>query len=100
MCRDYAHLAIAFFRALNIPARYCTGYPGDVGTPPPYPPGDFASWFEAFLDGRWHTFAPRSNTPRVGRIQMARGREAVDVAMITSFGLNSLEGFKVWSDQI
>ena len=100
VCRDYAHLAIAFFRALNIPARYCTGYLGDVGTPPPYPPGDFAGWFEAFLDGRWHTFDPRSNTPRVGRIQMARGREAVDVAMITSFGLNSLEGFKVWSDRV
>ena len=67
VCRDYAHLAVAFCRALNIPARYCTGYLGDVGTPPPYPPGDFAAWFEAFIGGRWHTFDPRNNVPRIGR---------------------------------
>lgn len=62
VCRDYAHLAIAFCRALNIPARYCTGYLGDAGTQPPFPPGDFAAWFEAYLDGCWHTFDPRNNT--------------------------------------
>jgi len=64
VCRDYAHLAVAFCRALNIPARYCTGYLGDVGTPRPYPPGDFAAWFEAYLGGQWHTFNPRNNVPR------------------------------------
>jgi transglutaminase-like putative cysteine protease len=100
VCRDYAHLAIAFCRALNIPARYCTGYLGDVGTPRPYPPGDFAGWFEAFLDGKWHTFDPRSNEPRIGRVLMARGRDAADVAMITTFGPNTLEGFKVWCDEV
>ncbi len=100
VCRDYAHLAIAFCRALNIPARYCTGYLGDVGTPPPYPPGDFAGWFEAYLDGHWHTFDPRNNSRRIGRVLIARGRDAADVAMITTFGLNTLEGFKVWTDEI
>ncbi len=100
VCRDYAHLAIAFCRALNIPARYCTGYLGDVGTAPPYPPGDFAGWFEAYLDGRWHTFDPRNLEPRIGRILMARGRDAADVAMVTTFGRNTLEGFRVWSDEI
>ena len=100
VCRDYAHLAIAFCRALNIPARYCTGYLSDVGTPSPYPPGDFAAWFEAYLDGRWHTFDPRNNTPRVGRILIARGRDAADVAMVTTFGPNTLEGFRVVTDQI
>ena len=64
VCRDYAHLAVAFCRALNIPARYCTGYLGDVGTPPPWPPGDFAAWFEAYLGGAWHLFDPRNNVPR------------------------------------
>ncbi len=100
VCRDYAHLAIAFCRALNIPARYCTGYLGDVGTPPPYPPGDFAGWFEAYLDGRWYTFDPRNNTPRIGRILIARGRDAADVAMITTFGPNKLENFRVWTDEV
>lgn len=100
VCRDYAHLAVAFCRALNIPARYCTGYLGDVGTEPPFPPGDFAAWFEAFLDGRWHTFDPRNNTPRVGRVLIARGRDAADVAMVTTFGPNTLESFRVWTDEI
>lgn len=100
VCRDYAHLAIAFCRALNIPARYCTGYLGDVGTPPPYPPGDFAGWFEAYLDGQWYTFDPRNNTPRIGRVLIARGRDAADVAMITTFGPNTLEGFRVWTDEV
>jgi len=100
VCRDYAHLAIAFCRALNIPARYCTGYLGDVGTPPPYPPGDFAAWFEAYLGGQWHTFDPRNNTPRIGRVLIARGRDAADVAITTTFGPNTLKSFRVWTDEI
>ncbi len=100
VCRDYAHLAVAFCRALNIPARYCTGYLGDIGTQPPYPPGDFAAWFEVYLDGRWHTFDPRNNVPRIGRVLIARGRDAADVAMAMTFGPNTLEGFRVWTDQI
>jgi transglutaminase-like putative cysteine protease len=100
VCRDYAHLAIAFCRALNIPARYCTGYLGDVGTPPPYPPGDFAAWFEAYLGGQWHTFDPRNNTPRIGRVLIARGRDAADVAITTTFGPNTLKSFRVWTDEV
>jgi transglutaminase-like putative cysteine protease len=100
VCRDYAHLAIAFCRSMNIPARYCTGYLGDVGTPPPFPPGDFAAWFEAWIGGRWHIFDPRNNTPRSSRILMARGRDASDVAIATTFGPNMLESFRVWTDEI
>jgi transglutaminase-like putative cysteine protease len=100
VCRDYAHLAIAFCRALNIPARYCTGYLGDVGTPRPYPPGDFAAWFEAYLGGQWHVFDPRNNVPRVGRVLLARGRDAADVAITTTFGPNTLQGFRVWTDEV
>jgi len=100
VCRDYAHLAIAFCRALNIPARYCTGYLGDVGTPPPYPPGDFAAWFEAYLGGQWHTFDPRNNVPRIGRVLLARGRDAADVAITTTFGPNTLKSFRVWTDEV
>jgi transglutaminase-like putative cysteine protease len=100
VCRDYAHLAIAFCRSMNIPARYCTGYLGDVGTPPPFPPGDFAAWIEAWIGGRWHTFDPRNNVPRIGRILIARGRDASDVAISTTFGPNTLEKFTVWTDEI
>jgi transglutaminase-like putative cysteine protease len=100
VCRDYAHLAIAFCRAMNIPARYCTGYLGDVGTSPPFPPGDFAAWFEVYLGGRWHTFDPRNNVPRIGRILIARGRDAADVAITTTFGPNTLKSFRVWTDEI
>jgi len=100
VCRDFAHLALAFCRALNIPARYCTGYLGDVGTPPPYPPGDFAAWIEVWLGGRWHTFDPRNNTPRIGRVLMARGRDAADVAIAMTFGPNQLTGFRVWTDEV
>lgn len=100
VCRDYAHLAVAFCRCMNIPARYCTGYLSDAGTPPPYAVGDFAAWFEAYIGGRWHTFDPRNNVPRIGRILMARGRDASDVAMVTSFGPNYLESFRVWTDEI
>ena len=100
VCRDYAHLAITFCRCMNIPARYCTGYLGDVGTPPPFPPGDFAAWFEAWIGGRWHVFDPRNNVPRMSRVLMARGRDASDVAIATTFGPNYLESFKVWTDEI
>jgi transglutaminase-like putative cysteine protease len=100
VCRDYAHLAVAFCRCLNIPARYCTGYLGDVGLPPPYAPMDFAGWFEAYLDGTWYTFDPRNNTPRMGRVLIARGRDAADVAISTTFGPNTLEGFRVWTDEV
>ena len=99
VCRDYAHLAIAFCRCMNIPARYCTGYLSDLGTPPPYGVGDFAAWFEAWIGGRWHTFDPRNNVPRVGRVLMARGRDACDVAIATTFGPNVLENFTVWADE-
>jgi transglutaminase-like putative cysteine protease len=100
VCRDYAHLAIAFCRCMNIPARYCTGYLGDMGAPPPYGPPDFAAWFEAYLGGRWYTFDARNNVPRIGRVLMARGRDAIDVAITTTFGPNTLVGFKVWTDEV
>ena len=100
VCRDYAHLAVAFCRALNIPARYCTGYLSDIGTPLPYPPGDFAAWFEAYLGGQWHMFDPRNNVPRIGRVLLARGRDAADVALTTTFGPNTLNSFRVWTDEI
>ena len=99
VCRDYAHLAIAFCRCMNIPARYCTGYLGDIGVPPAGPM-DFAGWFEAYLGGRWHTFDPRNNTPRIGRVLMARGRDATDVALTTTFGPNTLASFKVCTDEV
>ncbi|MDQ2929041.1 MAG: transglutaminase family protein [Caldimonas sp.] len=100
VCRDYAHLAIAFCRAVNIPARYCTGYLGDIGMPPPYGPMDFAGWFEAWLGDRWYTFDARNNMPRIGRVLMARGRDACDVALSTAFGPNILEDFKVRTDEV
>jgi transglutaminase-like putative cysteine protease len=100
VCRDFAHLAIAFCRCMNIPARYCTGYLGDIGLPPPYAPMDFAGWFEAYLDGTWYTFDPRNNTPRLGRVLIARGRDAADVAISTTFGPNTLEGFRVWTEEV
>jgi transglutaminase-like putative cysteine protease len=100
VCRDYAHLAITFCRCMNIPARYCTGYLSDVGTLPPYGVGDFAAWFEVWIGGRWHLFDPRNNVPRIGRILMARGRDASDVAIATTFGPNTLESFKVWTDEV
>ncbi len=100
VCRDYAHLAIALCRCLNIPARYCTGYLGDIRIPPVHAPMDFAGWFEAYLGGRWYTFDPRNNTPRIGRILIARGRDAADVAISTTFGANVLESFRVWTDEV
>ncbi|MGK2880874.1 MAG: transglutaminase-like domain-containing protein [Mycobacterium sp.] len=100
VCRDFTHLAIAFCRCMNIPARYCTGYLGDIGMPPPYGPMDFAAWFEVYLDGRWHTFDARNNTPRIGRVLIARGRDAADVALSNSFGPNTLTSFRVWTDEV
>ena len=99
VCRDYQHLAIALLRALNIPARYATGYLGDIGTAPCPLPGDFSAWMEVFLGGQWVTLDARHNTPRIGRVLMARGRDATDVALTTSFGPAKLERFKVWTEE-
>jgi transglutaminase-like putative cysteine protease len=95
VCRDYAHLAVSLCRAMNIPARYCTGYISDVGLPPPYAPMDFCAWFEAYLGNTWQTFDPRNNAPRTGRILMARGRDAADVAISNTFGSSLLRKFLV-----
>jgi len=100
VCRDYAHLAMSFCRCLNIPARYCTGYLGDIGIPPPYGPMDFAGWFEAYLGGRWYTFDARNNTPRIGRVLIGQGRDAADVPITHTFGPNTLSSFKVWTDLV
>ena len=96
VCRDYAHLAIAFCRCLNIPARYVNGYLGDIGVPI-LDPMDFSAWIEVYLGGRWMTFDPRNNVPRIGRIVVARGRDAVDVPLINSFGPHVLKSFRVWT---
>jgi transglutaminase-like putative cysteine protease len=100
VCRDFAHLAIAFCRCMNIPARYCTGYLGDIGVPPLDAPMDFSGWFEAFLGGRWHVFDARFNTPRIGRVLIARGHDASDVAISTTFGPNTLVSFRVWTNEV
>lgn len=100
VCRDFAHSAIALCRCMNIPARYCTGYLGDIGVPPPYGPMDFAGWFEAYLGDRWYTFDARNNTPRIGRVLIARGRDACDVALASTFGPNTLTSFKVITDEV
>jgi transglutaminase-like putative cysteine protease len=95
VCRDFAHLAVTFCRCMNIPARYCTGYLGDIGVPIVDEPMDFSAWFEAYLGGEWYTFDARHNVPRIGRIVMARGRDATDVAISTSFGRSTLVQFNV-----
>jgi transglutaminase-like putative cysteine protease len=100
VCRDYAHLAIAFCRCMNIPARYCTGYLGDIGVPRSSAPMDFAAWFEAYIDGRWYTFDPRNNMPRIGRVLIGRGRDATDVPISNTFGPNTLAAFNVWADEV
>ncbi len=100
VCRDLAHLAIGFCRAMSIPARYATGYLGDIGVPAVDAPMDFAGCMEVFLDGAWHTFDPRNNTRRIGRLMIARGRDAADVAISTSFGTSYLQLFRVWTDEI
>ncbi|KAB1074915.1 transglutaminase-like domain-containing protein [Methylobacterium planeticum] len=104
VCRDFAHLAVTFCRCMNIPARYCTGYLGDIGIPPVPDPMDFSAWFEVYLDGpdgpRWYTFDARHNKPRIGRIVMARGRDATDVAITTNFGFTNLARFDVHTDEV
>jgi transglutaminase-like putative cysteine protease len=99
VCRDFAHLAITFCRALNIPARYVFGYIPNIGVPPPLEPMDFAAWFEVYIGGRWHTFDARNNTPRIGRVVVGRGRDAIDVALITSFGPLTLVAFEVQAER-
>jgi hypothetical protein len=95
VCRDFAHLAAALCRYMNIPTRYCTGYLGDIGVPVDPNPMDFSAWFEVFLDGRWYTMDARHNHPRIGRIVMGRGRDAADVAISTSFGVAKLARFEI-----
>jgi transglutaminase-like putative cysteine protease len=98
VCRDFTHLAVAFCRCMNIPARYCTGYLGDIGMPASDAPMDFSAWFKAYLGGEWHTFDARNNTPRIGRLLIARGRDAADVAISTTFGPNTLHSFTVLTE--
>jgi transglutaminase-like putative cysteine protease len=101
VCRDFAHLAVAFCRCMNIPARYVNGYLGDIGVPERHPM-DFSAWLEVFLGGRWWTFDARNNDsmPRLGRIVIARGRDAADVAMLSSFGPHILNHFQVWAFEV
>lgn len=100
VCRDFAHMGVAFCRALNIPARYVCGYLGDIGVPATPVPMDFHAWFEAWIDGQWRTFDARHNTPRIGRVLIATGRDAADVAFTTSFGAARLARMQVWADQV
>jgi transglutaminase-like putative cysteine protease len=100
VCRDFTHLGITFCRCMNIPARYCTGYLGDIGVPRAASPMDFSAWFEAYLGGTWWSFDPRNNIPRIGRILMAHGRDAADAALTTTFGPNQLRSFNVWTDEV
>ena len=99
VCRDFQHLAITFCRCLNIPARYATGYLGDIGVPV-FPPADFSAWFEVYLQDRWWTLDARNNKPRIGRVLMATGLDAADVAITTSFGTSWLKNFSVVSDEV
>ena len=100
VCRDFAHLAVTLCRCMNIPARYCTGYLGDIGVPYSPAPMDFSAWFQVWLGDRWHTFDARHNTPRIGRVLMAVGRDATDTAIITNFGAARLEEFTVITDEL
>src|SRR5579875_2852484 len=100
VCRDFQHLAITFCRALNIPARYVTGYLGDIGVPAAPNPMDFSAWFEAYLGGRWWTFDARHNRPRIGRVLIATGRDATDVAITTTFGEVTLTRFTVVTEEV
>ena len=100
VCRDFTHLAVTLCRCMNIPARYCTGYLGDIGIPPVPYPMDFSAWFEVFLGGRWYTFDARHNTPRIGRVLMAHGRDAGDVPLTMAFGQNSLRKFQVITREV
>lgn len=98
VCRDFAHLAVALCRCMNIPARYANGFLGDIGVPPDPAPMDYNAWFEAFLDGKWFIFDARHNMPRIGRITVSRGRDAADIPLTASFGPHTLKGFKVWTN--
>ena len=100
ICRDFAHLGVTFCRSLNIPARYVFGYMPDIGVPPPYPPMDFHAWFEVYLADRWWTFDARFNVPRIGRVPIGRGRDAVDVAMMTTYGPARFQQMTVWTDEV
>jgi transglutaminase-like putative cysteine protease len=100
VCRDFAHLAVTLCRCMNIPARYCTGYLGDIGVPKDPAPMDFSAWFEVYLSGQWYTFDARHNHPRIGRILMGRGRDAADVPISTAFGATQLSEFKIISDEV
>jgi len=100
VCRDFTHLAVTLCRCMNIPARYCTGYLGDIGVPVAPYPMDFSAWFEAYLGGRWYTFDARHNTPRIGRVLIARGRDAADVPISTTFGPNTLKKFSVVTEEL
>jgi transglutaminase-like putative cysteine protease len=100
VCRDFAHLAVTLCRCMNIPARYCTGYLGDIGVPPDPEPMDFSAWFEAYVGAHWHTFDARHNHPRIGRIVIARGRDAADVAISTTFGPAQLVRFNVSTEEV
>ena len=100
VCRDFAHVALAFLRALNIPARYAFGYLPDLDVPPAPEPMDFAAWIEVWLGGRWYTFDPRNNAHRKGRVLIGRGRDALDVAMVTTFGGPVLERMEVWAEEV
>ncbi len=100
VCRDFAHLAITLCRCMNIPARYCTGYLGDIGIPPVDAPMDFSAWFDVYIDGEWYTHDARHNCPRIGRILMARGRDATDVALTTAFGPAKLVRFEVHTNEV
>jgi transglutaminase-like putative cysteine protease len=100
VCRDFAHLAVTLCRCMNIPARYCTGYLGDIGVPVMDSPMDFSAWFEVYLGGRWYTFDARHNHPRIGRIVMAKGRDAADVAITTSFGASKLVKFEIVTEEL
>jgi transglutaminase-like putative cysteine protease len=100
VCRDFAHLAVAFCRCMNIPARYANGFLGDIGVPPAPEAMDYNAWFEVFLDGRWFIFDARHNMPRIGRITVARGRDATDIPLATSFGPHQLKTFRVWTDEV
>jgi transglutaminase-like putative cysteine protease len=99
VCRDFAHLAVAFCRCMNIPARYANGYLGDIGVPPDPAPMDFNAWFEVFLGSKWYTFDARHNMPRIGRILIARGRDAADIPLVNSFGPHVLKSFRVWTEE-
>jgi transglutaminase-like putative cysteine protease len=100
VCRDFVHLAITLCRCMHIPARYCTGYLGDIGVPPAPYPMDCSAWLAVFLGGQWYAFDPRHHGPRMGRVLMARGRDATDTALATTFGVHQLASFIVWTDDV